>query len=76
MTTELIYMLTTLWPTKNGQANEVDADKELERALLDRPEGNDMKKSKSDTPVKTVARGVYLLFSRIIRSRINILAYK
>ena len=39
-------MLTTLWPTKNGQANEVDADKELERALLDRPEGNDMKKSR------------------------------
>ena len=42
MTTELIYMLTTLWPTKNGQPNEVDADKELERALMDRPEGNDM----------------------------------
>ena len=35
-------MLTTLWPTKNGQPNEVDADKELERALTDRPEGNDM----------------------------------
>ena len=42
MTTELIYMLTTLWPTKNGQPSEVDADKELERALMDRPEGNDM----------------------------------
>ena len=25
-------MLTTLWPTKNGQPSEVDADKELERA--------------------------------------------
>ena len=35
-------MLTTLWPTKNGQPNEVDADEELERALMDRPEGNDM----------------------------------
>ena len=42
MTTELIYMLTTLWPTKNGQPSEVDADKELERALMDRPESNDM----------------------------------
>ena len=27
--------------TKNGQPNEVDADKELERALMDRLEGND-----------------------------------
>ena len=35
-------MLTTPWPTKNGQPNEVDAEKELERALMDRPEGNDM----------------------------------
>ena len=35
-------MLTILWPTKNEQPNEVDADKELERALMDRPEGNDM----------------------------------
>ena len=42
MMTELIYMLKTLWPTKNGQPNEVDADKELERALMNRPEGNDM----------------------------------
>ena len=42
MTTELIYMLTTLWPTKSGQPSEVEADKELERALMDRPEGNDM----------------------------------
>ena len=42
MTTELIYMRTTLWPTKNGQPSEVHADKELERALMDRPEGNDM----------------------------------
>ena len=31
-------MLTTLWPTKNGQPNEVDTDKELEG----RPEDNDM----------------------------------
>ena len=30
-----IYMLTTLWPTKNGQPNEVDTDKELERALME-----------------------------------------
>ena len=29
-------MLTTLWPTKNGQPNEVDADKELERALIEK----------------------------------------
>ena len=35
-------MLTTLWPMKNGQLNEVDADKGLKRALMDRPEGNDM----------------------------------
>ena len=35
-------MLTTLEPSKNGQPNEVDADKELERALMDRPKGNDM----------------------------------
>ena len=35
-------MLTTLWSMKHGQPNEVDADKELERALMDRPEGNDM----------------------------------
>ena len=42
MTTAMIYMLTTLWPTKNGQPNEVDADKELERALMECPEGNDM----------------------------------
>ena len=35
-------MLTTLWPTNNGQPNEVDADKDLEGALMDRPEGNDM----------------------------------
>ena len=42
MTTELIYMLTILLLTKNGQPSEVDADKELERALMDRPEGNDI----------------------------------
>ena len=42
MTTELIYMPTTLWPTKNGQPNEVEADKELERALMDGPKGIDM----------------------------------
>ena len=58
-------MLTTLWPTKNGQPNEVDADKELERALMDGPEGNDMWKSKSVTS-KTVARGAYLLFLGIL----------
>ena len=68
-------MLKTLCPTKNGQPNEVDADKELERVLMDRPERNDMQKSKSDTS-KTVARGAYLLLSRILRSRINILSYK
>ena len=77
MTTALIYMLTTLCPTKNGQPNEVDADKDHEPALMDRPEGNDMQKSKSDSS-KIVARGGYLLhvFSRILRSRINILSYK
>ena len=63
MTTELIYMLTTLWPTKNGQANEVDADKELERALLDRPEGNDMKKSNSDTSKDCSAWRVFTIFA-------------
>ena len=53
-------MLTTLWPTKNGQANEVDADKELERALLDRPEG---KKSKSDTSKDCSAWRVFTIFA-------------
>ena len=42
MTTKLIYMLTILLPTKNGQPSEMNADKEVERALMDRPEGNDM----------------------------------
>ena len=56
-------MLTTLWPTKNGQANEVDADKELERALLDRPEGNDMKKSKSDTSKDCSTWRVFTIFA-------------
>ena len=41
MTAELIYM-PTLWATKNRQPNEVEADKELERALMDRPKGIDM----------------------------------
>ena len=35
MRTALIYLLTALWPMKNGQPNEVDADKELERALME-----------------------------------------
>ena len=43
VTTELICMLTTL---ANGEGTakyqEVDADKEFERALIDRLEGNDM----------------------------------
>ena len=55
-------MLTTLCPTKNGQPSEVDADKELERALMDRPEGNDMYRSKSDTS-KTSAWRVFTIFA-------------
>jgi len=43
VTTELICMLTTLangeWTAKY---QAVDADKELERTLMDRLEGNDM----------------------------------
>ena len=60
-------MLTTLWPHEEWTVEyqkEVDAEKELERTLNDRLEGN------IEVTVR-MQRAACLLFSRLLRSRIN-----
>lgn len=66
MTTELIYMPTTIWPTDKewtAKYHEVDANKELEGVLKDKLEGNDMSNSKSDTSKITLAWPVFTIFA-------------